>query len=249
MSQLEVALEAEVSPRHLSFLETGRSRPSAEMLLVLSSVLDVPLRDRNALLMAGGFAPAYRETDLDAPEMAPIRTVIDFMLKQAEPYGAVLVDGAWNLLQSNGPAAQVTGRFVVDPVAVLAEGPPNLLRLLLHPRGVRDRCPNWEEVARSMIARATRELAIHPHPELARTVEEVLAYEGVPGSFREVSLREPATLLLPLHLRHEGLDLRLFSTITSLGTAQDITLSELRIEHFFPADPATDRAVRAMAAS
>lgn len=245
MTQLELALEAEVSTRHLSFLETGRSQPSAQMLLVLASVLEVPLRDRNALLGAAGFAPAYRETDLEAPEMAPVRTILDFMLRQAEPYGAVVVDGRWNLLEANAPAKRFTELFVVDRQAVLEDGPPNLLRLLLHPRGVRERCANWETLARAMVGRVHRELAVSHDAALARLLDEVLAYEGVPHDWRKFDVQQPSSLLLPMHMVLAEHELRLCTTLTSLGTAQDVTLSELRVETFFPADEASDALLRA----
>lgn len=244
MTQLELAIDAEVSTRHLSFLETGRSRPSAEMLLVLASVLEVPLRERNALLAAAGFAPAYRETDLSAPEMAPVRTILDFMLRQAEPYGAVVIDGSWNLLEANPPAKLFTEMFVVDREAVLADGPPNLLRLLLHPLGVRRRCGNWETLARAMVGRVHRELAVGHDDRLARLLDQVLGYDGVPGDWRVFDIEQPSSLLLPMHMVLGSQELRLYTTVTSLGTAQDITLSELRVESFFPADEASDVLLR-----
>ena len=249
LTQLDLALDAEVSARHLSFLETGRSKPSREMLLILASVLEVPLRERNALLAAAGFTPAYRETDLSAPEMAPVRTILDFMLRHAEPYGAVVVDGCWNLLQANGPASIFTQTFVADPMAILALGPPNLLRLLLHPQGIRERCANWETLARAMVGRVHRELAVGHDGALARVLDEVLAYEGVPGDWRTLDVEEPSSLLLPMHMKHGEYDLRLYTTIASLGTAQDITLQELRVETFFPADPDSDRQLIALAAN
>lgn len=248
MTQLELATEAEVSTRHLSFLENGRSKPSSEMLLVLSSVLEVPLRERNALLAAAGFAPAYRETDLNAPEMAPVRTIIDFMLKQAEPYGAVVVDGCWNLLQANAPASMFTATFVVDPAAVLADGPPNMIRLLLHPKGVRDRCANWKVLARAMVGRLHRELAVAHDAKLATLLKQVLAYDGVPSDWRTLDVEAPSSLLLPMHMKHGPYDLQLYTAITSLGTAQDVTLQELRIETFFPADDESDRQLRQLGA-
>jgi transcriptional regulator with XRE-family HTH domain len=241
MTQLELALEAEVSTRHLSFIENGRSNPSREMLLILGSVLEIPLRERNALLVSAGFAPAYRETNLEAPEMAPVRTVVDFMLEQAQPYGAVVVDGSWNLLRANAPATLFTHTFVLDPPAVLMDGPPNLLRLLLHPAGVRQRCLNWQALARAMVGRVHRELAMAHDRALAAVLDQVLAYEGVPADWRVLDVQEPSSLLLPMHMRTERQELQFFTTITSLGTAQDITLQELRIESFFPADPESDR--------
>lgn len=219
------------------------------MLLVLSSVLEVPLRERNALLVSAGYAPAYRETHLEAEEMAPVRTILDFMLKQAEPYGAVVVDGAWNLLKANAPATAFTAMFVVDPAAVLAHGPPNMIRLLLHPGGIRDRCVNWATLARAMVGRLHREVAVARDPKLAKLLQEVLAYEGVPSDWRVLDVQAPSSLLLPMHMKHGSYDLRLFTAITSLGTAQDVTLQELRVETFFPADDASDQQLRQISAA
>ena len=247
MTQLELAREAEVSTRHLSFVETGKSKPSSEMLLLLSSALELPLRERNALLVSAGFPPAYRETSLEAPEMAQVRTLLDFMLKQAEPFGAVVVDGAWNLIRANGPATLFTGMFAKDPAAVLREGPPNMVRLLLHPAGLRERCVNWSVLAGQMVGRLHREVAITHDKRISSLLEEVLAYEGVPQTWRGFDVEAQPDLLLPMHMRHGDFNLRLYTAITTLGSAQDVSLQELRIETFFPADAASDAQLRRLA--
>lgn len=246
MTQMDLAFAAEVSTRHLSFVETGRSQPSRELLLVLGSVLDLPLRDRNAVLVAGGFAPAYRETDLSAPEMGPVRQAIDFILRSTEPHGAVLVDGRWNLLQANRPASLFTQRFVVNPEEACGGQPPNLLRLLLHPAGIRDHCSNWTEVAQAMISRVHREVSMGEDRDLAKLVDEVLSYPGVPKNFRAVDVQQAPPLLIPMNMHADGVELRLFTTITTVGTALDVTLQELRIESFFPADAATAAVISEM---
>jgi transcriptional regulator with XRE-family HTH domain len=249
LTQLELALEAEVSTRHLSFIETGRSQPSASMILVLGSVLELPLRERNALLIAAGYPPAYTDTDLDAPELAPVRRVIDHVLENAEPYGAVVVDGRWNLLRANQAATRFTARFARNRAAVLAAGAPNLIRLLMHPDGVRPFCVNWDAVAREMVLRLHRELALSQDADLARLLNEVLSYEDVPADWRRFEVGSDASLLVPLHMRRDDLDLRLLSTITTLGTTYDVTLRDLRIETFFPMDDATARQLRSLAES
>jgi transcriptional regulator with XRE-family HTH domain len=247
MSQLALALEAEVSTRHISFIENGRANPSREMLLILASVLEVPLRERNALLAAGGFTAAYGRRDLDDEDMAPVRRAIEFLLARHEPYGAVVVDGRWNLLHSNEAATRLTMLFCDDPIAASEGQPPNLLRLLLHPRGVRAGLTNWEEVARETVRRARRELASTGDEELAALLDEVLGYPGVPSHVHRVDLTAPSALMVPMHLVAGELELRLFTTITTLGTAQDVTLQELRIEGFFPADEETDAKLRDLA--
>jgi transcriptional regulator with XRE-family HTH domain len=150
LSQLDLSVEAGISARHLSFVETGRAQPSREMVLLLSRALDVPLRDRNELLVAAGYAPIYRQTDLAAPAMAQVRRALDFILRQQEPYPALVLDRHWNVLASNQGTARVQARFL-DPAAVAELGPPNALRLMLHPRGFRPFIENWEPTAASMI--------------------------------------------------------------------------------------------------
>lgn len=249
MTQFELALEADVSTRHVSYVENGKSAPSREMLLILASVLDLPLRERNALLLAGGFAPVYGETNLDDRSLKPIVAALDFLLERTEPYAAVVVDVAWTMLRSNGAAQRMTELFVDDVAGVCEGHPPNLLRLLMHPRGVRDACENWDQVAREMIDRLRREISVTADFRLIQLLEEVLSYPGVPKSLRTSEMLRDPSLLIPLRLRRGETSLNLFTTITTLGTAQDVTLQELRIESFLPADEPTDRTLRDLAAT
>jgi len=248
LTQLALAEEAEVSTRHISFMETGRSKPSREMVLVLASVLELPLRDRNALLLAAGYAPAYHEGNLDAPEMRPVVRALKFMLAQANPYGAVVLDGAWDILMSNDAATRFTQRLVRDPATLLAAGNLNMLRLLFHPAGIRHAIVNWEDVARSTIGRVHRDLHHRADDRrMAALLDEVLTYPDVPRDFRQLDLSEHPSLLIDVHFRHEEFEARTFSTITTLGTAQDVTLQEIAIEVFFPSDDASDAVMKALA--
>ena len=202
------------------------------------------------MLHAAGFAPAYRETDLQAPEMAQARNVLQHQLKAVEPFGAMVLDGAWNLLMSNQAAQRLTSMFAEDLPAVLRDGPPNLLRLLLHPKGVRHCVANWDEAAAYTLARAQREPHLEgSHSPLEAVLAQVLSYPCVGSKFRDIDLRETPPLLIPIHLRKDEIDLRLVTTVTTLGTAQVITLQELHIETLFPADEATERALRAASES
>ena len=249
-SQLALALQSGVSQRHVSFLESGRARPSREMVVQLSSALDVPLRQRNAMLLAAGFAPVYRESTLGAPELAPVRQAIDRMLKQQEPYPAVVIDRLWNLLDANEAAAAFT--------LFLHEGPPpppppskqsNLLRSLLDPKSLRPKLANWEEVARYLVSTTYAEiLAAGGEPKALAFVEEVMAYPDVPDSFRRVRFDDRPPPVLTLDFLVGGKSLSVFTTIATLGTPQDITLQEVRIECFFPADDRSDALFRSLAA-
>ena len=248
LSQLALSLAAGLSTRHLSFLETGRSQPSRAMVLRLAEALEVPLRERNALLAAAGYAALYRETALDAPEMEPLRKVLRFLLERQQPYPAVLVGRAGHVLDANEASARVLGAFV-GPGAVWRQQPPNVLRLTLHPEGLRPYIVNWADVASSLLRRVQREAAAAGQdPELQALVQELLALPGLPAEATEAPLTGPLELVLPVHLKRDALELRLFSTFTSVGTPQDITLEELRIESFMPADAASDAAIRRLAA-
>jgi transcriptional regulator with XRE-family HTH domain len=241
VSQLDLALDAEVSSRHLSFVETGRSQPSREMVLRLADALQVPLRERNALLLAAGYAPLYRETDLEAPEMVAAKHAVEFILAQQEPYPAIVVDRHWNLLLSNDATRRFLGRFLDAPPPL----PLNAMRLIFHPAGLRPFIENWEEVAGHLIERVHREAAgAPPDAEAKALLEEMLGYPGVPGRWRTPQLdRAPAPLVSVVYRRGD-VRLTFFSTITTFGTPQDVTLQELRIESFFPADEATRAAMQ-----
>jgi transcriptional regulator with XRE-family HTH domain len=238
MSQEKLALDAEVSTRHISYIETGRAQPSREMVLLLSSVLEVPLRERNVLLTSAGFAPVYGETDYSSPEMAPVRQAVELLLERHEPYGAIVIDSAWNVRRTNRGAARLFATFAPDLPPRLTS---NVLRLLLDPEGLRYGLDNWEEVALAALERTHREaLAEGPNGPAARILSEVLALPGVPRHFHRPRIAMPLSLVVPLNLRRGELTVRLFSTITTLGTPADVTAQELRVETWFPADEASE---------
>ena len=243
MSQLTLAAEAEVSTRHVSFVETGRGHPSREMVLLLAGALDVPPRARNDLLVAAGYAPVYRESGLDAPEMAQFRRALEFIMRQQEPYPAIALDRHWNILLTNKGARRLVG-LLLDPAAGDAWGPPNALRLVCHPLGLRPCIVNWEATAAALIQWLHRDFLRSGDAEIRRLLDELLAYPGVPGNWRTLDLDAPTAPFLAIEMQKEDVHLRFFTTLTTLGTPYDITLHELRIESFFPADEATDSALR-----
>lgn len=245
-SQLALANEAEVSPRHLCFIETGRAQPSREMVLLLASVLDVPLRERNALLLAAGYAPVYQATDLSDEALRPVRRALDAILLKQEPYPAVVMDRHWNVLNVN-VAAERFFTFLLGPAQ--ASAPSNVIRNMFHPRGLRDRLANWEAVAEGLIARVHREAVTGVPDEATRALlSEVLGYPGVPRRWSRPDLETPLIPVIPLAFAHEGRHFNYFTTVTTLGTPQDITLQEIRIECFYPTDDETCRNARALAA-
>src|SRR5260221_8288417 len=249
-SQLALALQSGVSQRHVSFLESGRARPSREMVVQLSTALDVPLRQRNAMLLAAGFAPAYRETNLTAPELLPVRKAIEHMLKQQEPYPAVVIDRLWNLIQAN-EAAQAFTMFLFEgpPPAPPPGKSPNLLRWLLDPKALRAKVSNWEEVARYLVSTTYAEiLADGGEPKALAFIEEIMAYPDVPTSFRKLRFEERPPPVLTVDYLVGGKAISVFTTIATLGTPQDITLQEVRIECFFPADDRSDALFKSLAA-
>lgn len=240
MSQLDLALEASTSARHISFVETGRSQPSQTMVLRLAAALDVPLREQNALLRAAGYAGIYQESSLANGEMAQIQRALDFMLHKHEPYPAFVLNRYWDILKANA----AMGRFMAMlPVCPLSD-PPNLLRLLLHPEGLRASIANWKEVAYGVLLRAQRESHTWGEdPRLKALLHEVAAYPGIPEAWRMPDPEAPTAPLVPIMFEHAGQRLVWFTTIATFGTPQDITLQELRIELLFPADAATEEAV------
>jgi transcriptional regulator with XRE-family HTH domain len=240
LSQLDVSLDAAVSARHLSFVETGRSKPSRELVLHLAEHLDVPLRERNSLLLAAGYAPAYGETPLDAEEMAPVRGALEKILTGHAPYPAVIVNQRWDLVSANAPALAILSDGVA---AELLEPPVNALRVCLHPDGLAPRIVNLDEYGPHLIARLQRQAALSPDPGVAALLEELRGYPGA-GEPGEAAADPAALLVAQLRLRSLGHELRLFSTLATFGTALDITVAELAIESFFPADAATEAALR-----
>ena len=245
MSQLDLAMHAGFSARHVSFIETGRTQPSRLALLTLAESLDVPLRDRNRLLQAAGYAHVYRQTPLAAEEMAHIRGVLEFILERHQPYGAVVHDRYSNCIMGNGSAARLVAA-IVDP-SLLTEN-VNYLRVAFHPLGARRWIVNWDEVSRHLLGRAERELGqLREDPAAAAQLEELRSYASPAVNRRPTIGLRPADVLLPIHIKKDDLELRLFGTIMTLGTPQDVTLQELRIETFFPADVASERVWRELA--
>jgi transcriptional regulator with XRE-family HTH domain len=228
LSQLDLAIAADVSARHVSLVETGKSNPSADMVLRLAEQLHVPLRDRNGLLLAAGFAPRYRERPLGDDALSAARDAVRRVLRAHEPYPALAFDRRWNIVMTN----RALGPFLerVDPQ--LLRPPVNLLRLGLDPRGFAPMVVNLADVRAVFRARITRQLAVAPDPALAALLQELLASAPAdpPGA------RLDADVLIPMILRVDGRELRLFSTITTFGTPMDITLDEVAIESYYPAD-------------
>jgi transcriptional regulator with XRE-family HTH domain len=241
LSQLALATEADVSPRHVCFLETGRAKPSREMIMLLSSVLEVPLRERNALLLAAGFAPMYTETSLEAPELGPVRAALDAILAQQEPYPAVVMNRRWDILKTNDAAQRFFTHLIGDAVSE----PVNVIRMVFDPSGLRPYVANWEAVAEELIHRVQREAVGGVKDDATvELLEAVLDYPGVPARFRKPRLEVSLLPVIPICFRKEGDTFAYFSTVTTLGTPQDITLQEVRIECFFPADKETERLAR-----
>lgn len=233
LSQMALAHAAGVSPRHLSFVETGRSHPSRELVLHLAEHLDVPLRDRNGLLLAAGFAPVYRHTPLDAPDMAAVRQAIDTVLTAHLPRPALVVDAHWNLIDANASLA-----FLIDGIApALMEPPINVMRVSLHPDGLARTVENHDEFAAHMLGRLHRQVHASGDPELARLLDEVLQH--APGSRHAWQPDAPRSVVVPVRIRWRDQLLALFSTVAVFGAPADITTDELAIESFFPADEAT----------
>jgi transcriptional regulator with XRE-family HTH domain len=239
LSQLDLALQTEISTRHLSFVETGRSRPSRDMLLRLAEQLEVPLRERNHLLVAGGYAPVYGQAALDAPELAGVRAALRQVLAGHEPYPAVVVDRSWHLVDANAPVAlfleQVSPELLAPPV--------NVLRVSLHPEGMAPRILNLGEWRAHLLGRLRRQVALTADRGLAELHEELRAYPCDQPE-PEVEVPGPGEVVVPLRLRHGGRELSLLSIMASFGTPLDVTVAELAIESFFPADPETGRILR-----
>jgi transcriptional regulator with XRE-family HTH domain len=241
LSQLDLSVEAEVSARHLSFVETGRSKPSRELVLHLAEHLDVPLRERNTLLLAAGFAPVYRETPLEAEEMAPARDALDKILAGHDPYPSVIVDSRWDLVSANASAL----RIMTDGVAPeLLQPPVNAMRVSLHPGGLAPRIANLGEYSAHLLVRLQRQAALSQDPAIGELLDELRTYPGVEEQ-ASAAVGPAELLFIPLRLRTgDGGELTFFSTLATFGTAVDITLAELSIESFFPADEATATALR-----
>jgi transcriptional regulator with XRE-family HTH domain len=239
MSQMDLALEAEISTRHLSFIETGRAQPSREMLLHLAEQLEVPLRERNAMLVAAGFAPMFPERPLDAPDLEPARRAVDLILAGHEPYPAIAFDRRWNLVAGNRAVPLLLEG--VDPA--LLEAPVNVLRLALHPKGLAARTANLAEWRAHLLDRLRREVGQTADADLSDLLDELKTYPAPPAADRRP--QDYGGVAVPLQLmRGDGSVLSFFSTTTVFGTPVDITLAELTLETFLPADAATAEAMR-----
>ena len=243
LSQLDLAHDAEISTKHLSFLETGRAKPSGEMLLHLTDRLAVPLRDRNVMLRAAGHAPSYQERPLDDPDFYLARQSIDLILSAHEPNPALAIDRHWTMVAAN----KAVSRFIAGADPLLLKPPVNLIRLILHPAGLAPRIINLVEWRAHAVARLQHQIEITGDPFLLDLVEEVRAYPLPPGPAGRAKPPDHERVAVPFRLATIHGPLAFFSTTTVFATPVDITLSELAIESFFPADPATAAIMRQMA--
>lgn len=236
ISQLDLSLDADISTRHLSCIETGRAQPSREMVLRLAEALQVPLRERNALLLAAGYAPLYRQASLDAPELEAGRRALEILMEQLEPNPVLVLDRYWNTLRMNAGAKRILALFPGCDSGTPHNGP----RLVFDPQGLRPFIENWELVAARIIGRVHREAADNPSDQTFKNfLEELLSFPDVPSRWRILDLDGTPAPFLTLNYRWNNSTLRLFSTLTTLGTPLDVGLQELRIETLFPADEPT----------
>jgi transcriptional regulator with XRE-family HTH domain len=247
-SQLDLALAARTTQRHLSFIESGRATPSRAMILRLAATMSLSLRQQNALMLAAGYAPAWRERDLSAPDLAVVSSALDYMLAQHEPYPAFVVDRCWNLLRANRGAMNMT-EFLLGPASAgNTSGPANLAVALVSHDGLRRFIVNWQEVALYFVRGVQADAHADGTPETADLLARLLAFPDVPALSETMPLEEEGqSPVLPIHFLHDGKSLRLFTTIATLGTPRDVTLQEVRIEFFFPMDDVTAQALRAWA--
>ena len=235
LSQLDLALEAGISSRHLSYVETGKAKPSRDMISLLADVLDMPLRERNALLTAAGYAARYRETTLSTPEMAPVQRAVEKILSHQDPYPALVMNRHWDLLLVNQSFRRLFSKFVDRPSAHR-----NVMRQVFDPNDIRRAIANWEEMAEDLIRHLHNQVAATPSDHKSRALlEEVLAYPGVPEGWRRRQPGQATEPLLTCIFKKGDLELKFFSTFTTFGTPWDVTVDELRIECMFPADEAT----------
>jgi transcriptional regulator with XRE-family HTH domain len=240
-SQLALAFDAEVSARHVCFIETGRAKPSRDMVLILAEALEVPLRERNLLLLAAGYAPLYREATLDSPELGAARTALEAILRQQETFPAVVMNRRWDILAQNSGASRFFTHLLDGNGP---DGPANVARLMFDPGGLRPFVANWAAVAEALMHRIHRE-AVGGAPDewTNQLLDELRAYPDVPRRWHALSAEEPLLPVIPVTFEKHGKTYSFFSTVTTLGTPLDVTLQELRIECFFPLDDETRRHV------
>jgi len=241
MSQLKLATESGISTRHLSFLETGRAQPSREMVQLLAGMLDVPLAERNMLLVSAGYAPIYGDRPLGAPELEPVRRSLQFILTQQEPFPALVLDGQWNVVMRND-AARRTFELFRGPLERV-----NVMRSVFDPNAIRPFIVNWEELAECLMQSLNREVAATGSEGVVRLRDELFAYPGVPPRWRTATVPTATAPLVAMHLRKSDLSMSFFSMITTLATPRDVALQQLKIECFFPADAVTEQTARRLA--
>jgi transcriptional regulator with XRE-family HTH domain len=249
-SQLDLANLADVSQRHVSFLEVDRTAPSREMVLRLAAAFDLTLRQQNELLLAAGFAPIWRESSLSAPELASVNRALDFMLAQQEPYAAFVVDRRWTLLRANRGGQNMVA-FLTDTAAQAPDpaNPVNLADALVAPDGLRPLIVNWREVALYFLRGVRADALADGTEETAALLARLLAYAGAPRISDVPAIDEAPEPVLAIHFRKACIDLKVFTTLATLGTPQDVTVQEIRIESFFPADTATAAVFKSWAAT
>jgi transcriptional regulator with XRE-family HTH domain len=234
LTQMDLSLESGISTRHLSFIETGRTAPSRHLVLRLGETLGLPLRERNQLLLAAGYAPVYQETSLGAPAMSAVRDMVRQVLAAHEPFPGFVVDGHWHRVEANQPALL----FTVGVSPELLEEPVNVLRLCLHPEGLAPQVVNLGEWRAHLLARLRQQIAATADPELTRLYDELKDYP-CDQEEPDVELPGPGEIAIPLRLMFQGEELAFYSTVSTFGTPLDITVAELAIESFFPADART----------
>ncbi len=238
VSQLALAMDAETSARHVSFIETGRAQPSRNMIMRLAQALDLPLRGRNELLSAAGFAPVYPESKLDGDTHSDLNRALALILEKHEPYPAMVANRHWDLVMANRGMTNLMAALGYQPDT--STGPPNVLRMMFDQEQVRPYVVDWEEVARAMIDQTRKEaLGVSPDDGLDALIDEVLSYPGVPEALHAPDLITAANPFLPVTFEKDDIRMAWFSVISTFGTPRDVTLQELRIETFFPADQAT----------
>jgi transcriptional regulator with XRE-family HTH domain len=244
-SQMDLALDAGVSTRHLSFVETGRSKPSPELVLSLAHHLDVPLRERNTMLLAAGYAPRFGQRSIDDPSMKRVRASVQRMLDAHDPYPGVVIDRQWNVVLANRAAMSLTDG--VDPALL---GPPmNVYRLCLHPDGLADRTTNFTDWAAYLLQQLRRTITLTGDAQLQAILDEVLQYPDVSriAPLADIAAWDDPPLLVPFRFETPLGEVSLFTTLTTFGTPLDVTIDEIAVELFFPADDASDEILRAAA--
>lgn len=241
MSQLDLALAADVSARHVSFLETGRAKPSEEMVLCLGATLEAPLRDQNAMLQAAGFNDHFAEANTHGHFGPSIERAIERMLSQHEPFPMIVMDNHYNMLKSNSGAQRLINRVLLDPSAI--QPPLNVMSALFDPQLARPFIADWEKLAHSLLSRLHREALHRPHDTaLTQLLEQLLSYPDVPPEWRQPDFSAPSDAALSIRFQRDELDLSFLTTVTAFNAPQNVSLEELRIESYFPIDENTEQA-------